>query len=366
MDINNNSKKIGIITCGKEPNYGACLQALATQKILSSAGHKVDLMNYTFIEGKGYSPFSQKSLKSFISCAMFYRLRKGTHIVFEKFRKRHMIYCNEQLKTEEDFKNIMENYDLFLVGSDQVWNPNLGINIDITLLNFYKDGPKKVSYASSFGINSLPENYKDKYRAAFNDFKSLSTRETTGQNIISELTGRVAPVVLDPTMMFNMQQWEVYAQDANIKEPFVLIYDMWHATEVVEIARHIAKEKKCKIFALSQINMPYKDVKTLYDISPAEYLDLFKKAECIVTDSFHGTVFSIIYHKEFYSYCSQKAAVIGGRLNEILKKLDLYDRMVTSLTLIPNGKIDYTAVDEKLMLLRKNSIDYLMEAINND
>ncbi len=362
----NKPKKIGLITCGKEPNYGACLQALATQEILTNNGHHVDIMNYSFMDGQVYSPFSQKSIKSFISSCMFYKLRKGTHNVFEKFRERHMIYSNEKLTTVEDFKKIMEKYDIFLVGSDQVWNPNLGINTDITLLNFYKKGPKKISYSSSFGIKSLPENQKIKYKAAFSDFNSLSTRETTGQNIIKELTGRLVPVVLDPSMLLNMQQWEIYTKDSNINEPFVLIYDMWHAPEVVEIARKKAKEKKCKIIGLSQIIMPYKDIETLYDISPAEFLDLFKKAECIVTDSFHGTVFSIIYHKEFYSYCSQRAAVIGGRLTEILDKLDLSDRMVTSMNSIPDKKIDYTVVDEKLLSLRKHSIDYLIGAINDD
>ena len=243
-------KKIGIITCGREPNYGACLQALATQYKVAELGYEVELMNYTFMDEKLYSPFHQKSFRSFISSILFYSLRKSLHFAFFRFRKKYMKYSSETLSTPEDFQRVCDEYDSFLIGSDQVWTPELGINTDITLLRFYDKGPRRLSYGSSFGLSSIPIEKRSIYKDALNKFEFISTREVTGQDIVKKLTGRDSVVSLDPTMLLDKNEWRKYEEDCDINRPYVLIYDMRHSSPMFEIAKKIADSKSCQVIAL--------------------------------------------------------------------------------------------------------------------
>ena len=177
-------RRIGIITCGKEPNYGACLQALATQYKICEMGYAAELMNYSFMDEKNYSPFRQKHIRPFVSSVLFYALRKSLHMAFRDFREKHMKYTSECLSTPDDFRKVCGNYDAFLVGSDQVWNPELGIDTDITLLRFYDKGPRRLSYASSFGVSNLPKEMEGNYRDALNRFDYISTREVSGKKLV--------------------------------------------------------------------------------------------------------------------------------------------------------------------------------------
>ncbi len=295
-------KKIGLISCGLEPNYGACLQAFATQNIVERLGYNIDIISYSFMNECEYSPFSQNNFKSFATCCLFYELRRGIHFAFQKFRDKYMKYSDSVIKSKDDFRKIINDYDCFLIGSDQVWNPFLGIDTDITLLKFYDNGPRKISYASSFGVSHLPDDKKEYYREAFKSFDCISVREPTGKTIINELTDKKVEVVLDPTLLMNADDWEGYAESVDINGDYVLIYDMYHDPGLREIAKKIAKNKNAMVIALSRMILPDMKIKTLKNISPSNFLWLFKNARAIVTDSFHGTVFSVNFNKEFYTY----------------------------------------------------------------
>lgn len=356
-------KKIGIITCGLEPNYGACLQALATQHVITEFGYEAELMNYSFMDEKCYSPFRQKSLRSFISSILFYSLRKSLHKAFAKFRDLNMKYSTNALHTPEDFRNVCSEYDAFLVGSDQVWNPDLGIDTDITLLRFYEEGPKRLSYASSFGVASIDEQLQPIYRDALDKFSYISTRETTGKQIVKSLTGRDSVVSLDPTMLLTATDWKQYEQDSGINEPYVLIYDMRHSPMVMETAKKLAEQKKCKVLAMSRIVIRDKKIRTLRSVSPGQFLSLIKNAEAVVTDSFHGTIFSITYQKEFYSYCSRQGIKIGSRITNILSSLGLDNRLIHDNTELAFSSVNYDDVMPRLDQMRTVSVNYLKKIL---
>lgn len=355
--------KIGIITCGLEPNYGACLQALATQHVITEFGYESDLMDYSFMDEKSYSPFRQKSLRSFVSASLFYSLRKSLHKAFAGFRKTNMKYSSIPLHTPEDFRKVCGDYDAFLVGSDQVWNPNLGINTDITLLRFYEEGPRRISYASSFGVADIDEQLKPMYRDALGKFSSISTREVTGKQLVKSLNGKDSIVSLDPTMLLTAFEWQQYEQNSGVTEPYVLIYDMRHSPMVMETAKRLAEQKNAKVLAISRIIIQDKKIRTLRGVSPGQFLSLIKNAEAVVTDSFHGTVFSITYQKEFYSYCSRKGMKIGGRITNVLSSLGLSDRLIHDDAEPSFSSPNYKDVIMRLAQMRTVSLNYLKKAL---
>ncbi len=355
--------KVGIITCGQEPNYGACLQSLATQLIIERLGYDAELLNYSFMREKEYSIFGSASVKEATTNLLFYRLRRGLHYAFSQFRSSHMRYSDVQLRTSEDFRAITNRYDVLLVGSDQVWNPRLGIDVDVTLLKFYdrKRGPRKISYASSFGISELPSELFSEYGSALCDFDSISVREETGRQIISKIVGIDVPVVVDPTLLFTAEDWNAFSDDEKTpKQEYVLIYDMMHCSEVRQIASRLSREYDAPTIALSRIKLP--GVHTLYDVSPAHFLSLFKHARAIVTDSFHGTIFSILNQRDFYSFCpygNQRNTRIVGLLNQ----LGLSSRLTQSSHVNISSISNYSSVLERLSYWRQFSLQYLKEAL---
>lgn len=362
-------KKIGIITCGLETNYGACLQALSTQVIVKSLGYKVELMNYSFFPDKSYSPFKQPTLKSFISSIVFYSKRKKQWKAFKEFRNERMVYSPYRLYSTEDFKRHMDEYSLFIIGSDQVWNPFLGIDIDITLLTFYKShkGLRKISYASSFGISSLPEELKEKYKNSLYDFDCISTRENTGKTIIKELIDKECDVVVDPVMLQTAYQWGEYEDDSIVPPtPYVLVYDMNHNEEMIKCASLIGERKKTGIIVVSSITILKKNFTNLSGVSPSQFLSLVKNAEYIVTDSFHGTVFSLIYNKEFFAFSDNRSEKLVSRLSNILHLVGLDNRLLTNTSEINNSDvINYDEVNKRIDSLREKSMNYLKTAIDN-
>lgn len=363
-------KRIGIITCCKEPNYGACLQAHATQSIITEMGYEAEIIDYSFLEEKSYLPYKQKSFSSACACILFFHLRKSLYKAFKSFHS-IMKFSPKAFHGIEDFVNAINEYDVFLVGSDQVWNPFLGIDTNVTLLNFYDKGPKRISYASSFGVSFLPESEEDKYAKALGKFNSLSVREISGQKIVSKLLKKEVPVVLDPTLLLDRFQWKKYEGDYVPNDPYLLIYDMQHTKELINFAVKMAKKRGWKVYALSRVILKNRHVKVLSGISPADFLSLINHAQFIITDSFHGTIFSINYHKEFFVYCGSGGKKLSSRITNILCILNLNNRLLKTFvqndTLTP---IDYKSIDQKLNQLKYDSLQYLSnslkEAINDD
>lgn len=354
-------RKVGLITCSKEPNYGACLQAFATQQIVENMGYDCEIMNYTFEDEKMHLPWKHRRISTIVACCLYYRLRKSLYLAFDLFHK-NMRFSNQMFENVEEFKNAVNEYDMFMVGSDQVWNPTLGIDTNITLLNFYDKGPKRISYASSFGISDLDKSEHERYRAALEKFDRLSTREWQGRKIIKELINKEVPIVLDPTLLFKKSDWNNYESNFKISEPYLLIYDMQHTRDLINLAKQIAEKHNWKVVALSRVKLP--GIKVLYGVSPADFLALFNKAEFIITDSFHGTAFSVNYEKQFLAYCGSGGSRLSSRIINLLNQLGLEERLLVNLKSVPLIKdINYLLVNNILEQKRDMSVQYLKEAL---
>lgn len=356
-------KRIGIITCSREPNYGACLQAFATQQALEKMGCDAEILNYTFEDELSYRPFRHKNPKTVLACMLFYRLRHSQYIAFDSFHRK-MAYSEVCYKEYEDFKQAVDRYDVLLTGSDQVWNPYLGIDIGVTLQEFYHSGPKKISYASSFGVSEIKSELKERYKNALSEFSAVSVREKQGQEIVYELLGKEVPVVLDPTMLMSADGWDRYAEGTAPDKPYILLYDMRHSKKLISFAQRLADKKNCRVLALSRVILPYKNVKTLFGITPGNMLTLFRNAECVVTDSFHGTVFSILYHKPFYVQCAGEGQKLGSRIHNLLEYTGLTDRLLTDYSAEQNCEIDFESVDKIIEEKRSFSLEWLRKAVS--
>ena len=360
--------KIGIITCGKEPNYGACLQAFATQSLIQELGYDVDIMNYSFIADKSYSPFVQPSIKSAIIAVFFFFSRREQWKSFAKFRKKYMSYSDKRLFTAEDFKDIKNKYDIFVTGSDQVWNPELGIDLSITLQSFIapSDNIRQISYASSFGVKSLNLEQFKRFKTALSGFDALSVREPSGAKIVNECIGHdCCKVVCDPVMLYDVSFWmKIMDHSRTPKTKYVVIYDMRHSKDVMDCALKIANTRHCKVIALSRIKMIRPGIKFVINLSPSQFLSLLYHSEAVVTDSFHGTVFSIIFHKEFYSFISKEGERIGDRLLHILDMCHLNNRLYSGSENIDFSPIDYSKVDPIVDSYRMFSRHFLKDSLD--
>ena len=245
-------------------------------------------------------------------------------------------------------------YDLFVVGSDQVWNPYFGLN-DFGLLNFIKDNDKKVSFSASFGVNSIPDELRDKYYNSINKFKYISVREDKGKEIIEELTDRKdVEVLVDPTMLLTSKEWdEIAKKPRQLKsEKYILNYFLGELPkEREEKINRIAKENNCDVINILNKKCP------LYESGPSEFLYLEKNAFLICTDSFHSSIFAILYNKPFiiFNRNDKKNQNMNSRIETLVKKFDLEDRVYDGENITQNYfDYDYTGAYKVLDEERKN------------
>jgi hypothetical protein len=268
-----------------------------------------------------------------------------------------MYHCGNIKKIKE------KNIDYFVVGSDQVWNPNFGRLTDIELLTF--TNKPKISFSASFGISELPDEYRKKTKNAIKDFKAISVREDAGKKIVEELTGRTdIEVLVDPTMLLSAEEWNIVSkkpkQIKNYK--YILNYFLGELPEnwKIEIDR-IAKENNCEIINILNPNDPF------YEAGPSEFLYLEKNAFLVCTDSFHSSVFSIIYDTPFIVFERQdKHISMNSRIDTLLSKFNLQNRRFKGEITEDLLKCDYKEAKKILEKEKQKSINFLKKALDID
>ncbi len=386
-------KKVGIVSCYFKKNYGSMLQAYATQKILDDWGipnetihleklnseiskgkrkyYKSQLFNFSFIKAK----FGMVKLKLYCKFANG-ELGKNIKIRNQKFKefekKFHLSKSYDKIETicQEG------NYTDVLVGSDQLWLP-VNIVADYYTLNFVPEEVNKISFATSFGVSSVPEKYKKQYQTFLNRIEHLSVREDKGVQLVKELTGREAELVCDPTLLFNQEEWrEIQAEERLIKERYIFCYFLGKTVEYRKFAERLKEKTGFKIVSLNHLDeyVKYSDKfadEAPFDVGPSEFLNLIRNAEFVCTDSFHGTVFSLIHQKKFFvfrRYQNKSKVSTNSRLDSLLKIVNLSDRMLEgneAVDELVEKEIDYDWVNEKLEKFREESKTFLRGALEN-
>lgn len=324
--------KIGILTFHYANNYGAVLQAYGLQEVLKSMGHQVEFVDYRnpLIEKRmDYFSLKNNSIIKVLYRLLFnYTSLSKRKKIFDSFRKDYLSISKRI--NSSDLSNT--DYDLLIVGSDQIWNPRLTNGLDSVYWGEDAGDIPIITYAaSSNDLSILPKETIKDICVKLEKFRALGVRETRLQQFLLDKCNKSSTVVLDPTLLAGKEIFERLVTKQIIKESYLLVYYVENQSdELRKIAFHIAKERNLKIVVLgesSKDNKKYWENASFILPTVPNFLSLIKHAECIVCMSFHGTAFSVMFEKDFYS-------VRGGnmaRVETLLKPLKLEDRIISNV-----------------------------------
>lgn len=365
-------KKIGIITFHSAHNYGAMLQAYALQNTIKKLNNEPYVINYrnNKIDSE-YKVWNIKSknpinvIKKTIGSIANYKINKERYNNFSSF-------MNKKLNLSKEYRDIKElksnppNYDIYITGSDQVWNPYIvGRLSDAYTLNFGDDVVKRISYAASMGSPNIEEKYADDYKNKISKINRISVRENDAKNYLSKIVNNPIDVVLDPTLLMTKQEWEVEIKDCKqINDKYILAYVVKEDEEYRKIVNYISQKTGLKVVHFEKEDNYDYILRSSYTDGPLEFVNLIKNAEYVVATSFHATVFSIIFNKKFYVIPHEKT---GSRVTNLLDALEIENRVVYTSDEFKRKKyneaIDYNKANQKLKYEREKSIEWLKSAI---
>ena len=390
-------KKTAIVSCYFQHNYGSMLQAYATQMALDKLDYEnetIDIAGFNHeIKKAKILYFAKASLTSDILISKlgmaknvlikkfskndYARLSKVRSDRFDAFGKKYFRLSSRYSSKEELGKKCDENYSSVLVGSDQLWLPG-NIAADYYTLNFVPTTVNSIAYATSFGQSSLPKDSAKKATIFLKKIKHIGVREESGQKLVKKLAGRNVPVVCDPTLLFTGDEWmKIQKKEPIIKGKYILCYFLGNHPPHREFAEKLKKETGCKIVALTHLDEFVKSDEgyadeTPYNIDPADFLNLIRNAEYVCTDSFHCSVFSILYKKEFYTfrrYNRNTRQSTNSRLDTLFKITGIEGRLLAGDEKIVdclNIKTDFDEAHKKLAGVRQQSYEYLKVALQDE
>lgn len=378
--------KIGILTILNVNNYGAELQCCALFRKLNKMGYDTEVINYLFGINPGHK-FEDEKRTVAISFTQDIKVRmlpivqnlfclfhkKNKEIRNRRFAEFHSKYNRLTDTVYPSVKSLYDadfNYDVICIGSDQVWNYMKGYSLEPFFASFDKKGTKKITYASSIGLSSLSKEAEDVFKEMLSNFSSISVREQQASELLKNLLHRNINVVLDPTLILDNKEWlEVAKFDMCPEEKYILVYivTIKPCDYVLKLARHIAKLRNLKIVRICRDAYPEHsghDVQEILTAGPSDFVGLFARAEFVVTNSFHGTVFSINFSKPFYSVIKSKHST-NSRLTSILQKLGLEHRIIPVGSSLPEiSDIDYAKPAENLREERLHSLEYIRKSLS--
>lgn len=369
-------KKVGIITITHGTNYGNRLQNFATQKVLEDLGFQVETI-YNFHEQSANKQPLYKKLITKISNfnistkinniknkKLYAESRLERDKAFNSFNSKYIKFSRFKTSSSDIPLELNSSYDYFICGSDQIWNPYHTESANVYFLTF-ADYEKSIAFAPSLGVSSFPKEMEEAYIKWINKIKYLSVREKAGSTIIKKLTGREAAVLVDPTLLLDKKEWLEVSKQSTYKpqKKYILTYFLGEKEkECTNKIKDIAQENNLEIFDLLDI----KDAKK-YSIDPSEFIDLIKDASLVCTDSFHGTVFSIIMKVPFIVFERKSRGVsMNSRIETLLSLINLKSRVDTNVSHEQIFNVNYENVGSILKAEKTKSIQYLKDAMIKD
>lgn len=381
-------KKVGIITVHCLPNWGSVLQAYALQQVIKRLGFEVENIDYRFPNefhwerGKKWGMKPPLTLKNMLRCiknTVMYAMNLKAHPLMhllDLFIKNNMKLSKRYISYNELHKN-PPIYDIYVSGSDQIWNPNTMLGDYSYMFDFAPDNAKIISYASSFSCRNIPESMKPQYKRFLSRYTSISVRENNGKLIINELLGREAKVVLDPSLLLDSDEWKKLSMNGRkclLPPKYILCYMLaytFSADEPMNILLTRVQERfKWPVIMLKTAPRNFKGEQFVlpknYSIGIPEFLYLIQNASIVVSSSFHGTAFALNMGTPLVALAKKNeddriASLVSniGLANDIL----VMESEVKSKQFSPFYNVDKE--QDKLNSLRKMSIDYLVENLQN-
>lgn len=374
-------KKVGIITMHKVLNSGSALQAWALFLKIEALGYDCRIIDYQY--PNSYHSAQKYLVRNSISerfQLLFLRLKYLFLYRSKKQKERFKSFWKENWKktkcysTREMILNDPPIFDVYITGSDQVWNPKYTQGDSVFMCGFIK-GKKKISYASSFSQSTIPDELKNHYRNYLKEYFAIGVRESSGAKLVNELTGKKAEVVCDPTLLLEKRDYIRLAEKSqiSISEPYLLAYILNYAynpfPKIQEVINKIAREKKLKVIYLHANSVDnYHLGCSITSAGPCEFLNLFLKSSFIVTSSFHGTAFALNFEKPFYSIVPSNSDM-DNRIVSLLNLVNASERSVTieeDLSKWKDKELDYSVITPLLKKYRNNSISFLEKVLSEE
>ncbi len=345
--------KIGTITYHTTSNFGAVLQSYALQKAIEQNFNcECDVIDYrsdyldNLYKAKKITEIS--NIKELIKWIIMHKHTEKSIMNFAKFRK-ESLKQSEKTYTKENIAQTNSIYDVFITGSDQVWNTNLNNNDTTYFLDFVDSEKIKLSYAASFGSKNCSQFVDRNLSYLLKDYQIISVREEEAKELVKQkIKRKTVELVLDPTLLLPEVTWNKIINERIIKEDYIVIYKIADTPTMIEFARKLAKKEKCKVICLHNSYQRFRGIKSIVDASPYEFLNYIKYAKYVVTSSFHGICFSLIFHKNFYFELDNRKENNNSRIESLINLLKLNNRKIIDGKCEDKNEINYQTVSKKL------------------
>ena len=373
-------KKIAKLTWLHNGNFGSVLQAVALQRFLIEQGYDVVDLDYKSSIGEKLKNWlrNKNSPKLFLGKFQEAKLKKN-YKQPEKFEnrsekffdfKKQWLKCGRLCTNPKQIKEEAKKYDIFICGSDQIWSPAL-MN-PVFYLDFVSKEKKKIAYAPSFGVMNTSDEKKKKIKNYLESFDYISVREIQGQKFIKELLNQEVPVVVDPTLLLNEKIWKEYANKKieKIEQKYVFCYLLTPNEKYIQAVSEFAKKRNLQVIIVPTSKGPFETgFKEIIDVGPSEWLGLIKNATYVCTDSFHGCIFSAIFHREFILFKRFKdkdKASENSRIYTLANMLEVEDRIVDEGSVNNIDKVnplDFEKIDRIIADKARESKEWLLNAL---
>lgn len=365
-------RTLSLLTIHLGSNFGSILQTIASVKVLDRLNFSVTVINY-IPERCTWKRFFQKNSKSLFGII---KLLLGVPIVAVNKHIYNSYLCkyvkvSKPIYKRDDFKKECPQTDVYVTGSDQVWNSVYNEGLD---KRYYFEGfPSnviKISYSSSIGKEELDEREYEEMKSMLSSYKAISVREASAKILIESMGYKVVHL-LDPTFMLDKDDWKQYMSRRLVKRPYLLVYLPYNIHDkgvIYQSVRKIAQSKNLKVVAFSWDIRPERLAdKTVYFANPGDFLSLMYHADYIMTNSFHGTAFSVNLNKQFWVYMPTS---YGTRIKSILDLCNLQHRLLQPDEVISDNKIGkniiFESVNSVLAAERQKTYDFLLEALGDN
>lgn len=368
--------RIKTLTTYNVYNYGASLQAYALQRYLTQQGHDVEILNYqpVYLTRKydyrwvnPESKLSKYAITRFVYRILKYFQRQTTlrrKKIFDVFTQQNLRQTSRCYRTLEELKDNPPEADLFIVGSDQIWNVFYDAGRDPAFYLDFVKGSSKSSYAASFSYINIDEENKIRIANYLKDFKAISVREYHGLDILKSMRLN-GTWVLDPVFLLSEEEWKIQMTDFIKKEPYMLIYDFEGNKDLKNFAKEYAKKNGLKLYAIMDTYpLLYAD-KNFNNAGPKEFITLIFNCDAFVSNSFHGTAFSILFEKPVFVFNRHRHKV-NSRMESLLTLFNMKGCLIQSHEEAKNAlniNFDYIKTKEILKNELLKSTTFLKELL---
>ena len=381
----NNNEKIALVAPYKDANYGTLLQAYSLAKKVKEFGceceyisfvpiYKHNLLERIVIKIRKCLGLYKKEDKqhvgiddySFFSSKEFASLKDKTNVFVEKNIPHTITYNPKTIKRSPRYRK-------YIVGSDQTWSLERYDKYAFYFLKFVNHRCKKYSYAPSLGTTCLSEKHKTVLKMFLPTFDRLSCREKSNSSVLSSMIGKKVNYAIDPTLLLNREFWMGFSKPISLPEQYILAYILGEKECIVEFAERLGERRGIPVFYVVTRPKYLKMLNRLEALSPEEWVYAVNNASCIVTDSFHGSLFSINLNRDFYTFTKRSRERNdfndNDRIAEVLSTFDLMSRFVeddkVDIVLQNDCPVDYDDVNRLITEQRKDSLDYLCSILND-